>query len=172
MNALSLTKELIKIRRTDKLNQLKHKSYRDIAFEYINENAETIQENIPSILKNIHWFKKLLKLNNIDKIEFLAWLELIKNQRYQKINALVLYGITNAGKSMAMRAATAILHPTEISRERDNNSFHLDQLPYAVAALFEEPIITPINVATWKLILEGADVTTDIKNSDKETIPR
>jgi len=62
--------------------------------------------------------------------------------------------------------------PEEIPRERDNSSFHLDQLPGASAALFEEPIITPITVGTWKLLLEGKTVKTDIKHRDKEGIAR
>jgi len=61
--------------------------------------------------------------------------------------------------------------PQEISREKDN-SFHLDQLPTASCALYEEPLITPINVGNWKLLLEGACLVTDIKTGDKESIPR
>jgi hypothetical protein len=74
-------------------------------------------------------------LYEINYIEFLAWIEIIKNQKYQKINTLVLHGTTNAGKSLFIRAATEFFRPTEITRERDNNSFHMDQLPTATAAL-------------------------------------
>ncbi|KAJ8876338.1 hypothetical protein PR048_020783 [Dryococelus australis] len=34
-----------------------------------------------------------------------------------------------------------------------------------------EPLIDNTNVGTWKLLLEGSPVTTDIKHGDKETIP-
>lgn len=102
----------------------------------------------------------------------MAWVCAIKDMRYQKINALVLEGCTNAGKSLLLRNITAVFYPTEIPRERDYSNFHLDQLPTATSALFEEPIITPNNVNTWKLLLEGAETSTDIKNFDKELIPR
>lgn len=49
---------------------------------------------------------------------------------------------------------------------------HLDQLPNASCALFEEPLITPTNVGTWKLLLEGKTIKTDIKHKDKEGIKR
>lgn len=60
--------------------------------------------------------------------------------------------------------------PEEIPRKRDNSGFHLYQPP--TGGLFEEPIITPINVATWKLLLEGKTIKTDIKHKDKEGIKR
>lgn len=172
MTSISLTKELIKIRKTEEQSTLKHQSYRDICYNYVRCNLDTYQQNEQKINENIRWISNLLDQNNINLVEFLAWIEIIKNLRYQKINALVLYGTTNAGKSLFIRNATKLFKPTEISRERDNNSFHLDQLPYATGALFEEPMITPTNVSTWKLLLEGADVVTDIKNADKETIGR
>lgn len=89
--------------------------------------------------------------------------------RYQKINTLVLEGPTNAGKSLLLDIIIKELQPEEIPRESDNSAFHLDQLPNAT---FEEPIITPSNVGTWKLLLEGKQIKTDVKHKDKEAIKR
>jgi hypothetical protein len=85
----------------------------------------------------------------------LAWQECIKTQRYIKINCIRLQGPTNAGKSLIINSLIQVCKPEEIPRERENSAFHLEQLPIAAAALFEEPIITPIPVGTWKLLLEG-----------------
>lgn len=38
--------------------------------------------------------------------------------------------------------------------------------------MFEEPFITPTNVGTWKLLLEGSVIQTDKKHSDKQSIER
>lgn len=90
--------------------------------------------------------------------------------RYQKINTIVFQGPTNAGKSLLLELLIKELQPEEIRRERDNSAFHLDQLPNATIATFEEPLITPNNVGTWKLLLEGKQIKTDIKHKDKENI--
>jgi hypothetical protein len=89
-----------------------------------------------------------------------------------KINAICLQGPTNADESLIIDTFIRVCIPEEIARERDNSSFHLDQLPGASAALFEESVITPITVGTWKLLLEGKTVKTDIKHRDKEGIAR
>ncbi|KAJ8879947.1 hypothetical protein PR048_020568 [Dryococelus australis] len=56
--------------------------------------------------------------------------------------------------------------------ERDRTGVHFDQLPSITIVLFEEPLIDNSNVVTWKLLLEGAHITTDIKHRDKEVINR
>jgi hypothetical protein len=89
-----------------------------------------------------------------------------------KINCIVLEGYTNAGKSLIVDNLVGICKPKEIPRERDNSGFHLDQLPAASCALFEEPLITPTNVGTWKLLLEGKVVKSDMKHKDNEGIKR
>jgi hypothetical protein len=102
----------------------------------------------------------------------MAWNECIKTKRYIKINYVCLEGPTNAGKSLLIDTLISVCKPDEIPRERDNSSFHLDQLPGAAAALFDEPLITPVNVGTRKLLLEGKTIKTDIKHRDKEGIAR
>jgi len=89
-----------------------------------------------------------------------------------KINSIVLEGYTNAGKSLIIENLISVCRPEQIPRDRDNSSFHLDQLPSASCALFEEPKITPTKVGTWKLLLEGTMVKTDIQHKDKEGIKR
>lgn len=111
----------------------------------------------------LEWILDYFRANKIDIIEFFAWNENIKSKRYPKFNGLVLNGPTNAGKSMLIECMTSCVRPEPIPRERDNSNFHLDQLPMATGAIFEEPYITPTNVGTWKLLLEGSIIMTDKK---------
>lgn len=105
-------------------------------------------------------------------IEFLVWQEIIKTQRYEKRNTIVLEGYTNAGKSLITENLLFNCKPEEIPREKDNSTFHLDQLPNANYVIFEEPLITPTNVGTWKLLMGRRTIKTDIKHKDKEGIKR
>jgi hypothetical protein len=89
-----------------------------------------------------------------------------------KINCAMLEGYTNAGISLIVDYLIGIRKHEETPRERDNSGFHFDQHPGIACALFEEPIITPTNFGTWKLLLEGKIVKTDIKHKDKEGIKR
>lgn len=42
----------------------------------------------------------------------------------------------------------------------------------AQRVIFEEPLIDNTTEGTWKLLMEGATIMTDIKHSDKEQIKR
>lgn len=148
---------------------IKYKTFEASILESL-QNIDTT--NFSQHYENIKWILYLFKSNDIKPEEYLYWITNIKNMTFTKINGLVLQGFTNAGKSLLIDITIASLKPEEIPRERDNNGFHLDQLPFASAALFEEPMITPINVGTWKLLLEGKSIKTDIKHKDKEGIER
>lgn len=158
---------ILKINRAEFTKQIKQKTLLQI-YEDILEDNEFTENDI----KGAEWLLILFNKNNINIIEFFAWHEIIKTHRYTKINTIVLNGPTNAGKSMLLELMIKPLKPEEIPRERDNSSFHLDQLPAATVATFEEPLITPTNVGTWKLLMEGKPIKTDIKHKDKERINR
>lgn len=66
-----------------------------------------------------------------------------------------------------MDALIKPFNPELIPRENDKSSFHFDQLPICSCALFEEPLLTPSNVGTWKFVLERATIKTDIKHGNK-----
>lgn len=158
---------ILRINRAEKTKQIKLKTFLTVYEEIIQQNPITESDMI-----GIDWIIKLFETNNINLIEFFAWHEIIKTHRYTKINTIIFHGPTNAGKSMLLDLLIKPLHPEEIPRERDNSSFHLDQLPAATVATFEEPLITPSNVGTWKLLMEGKPIKTDIKHKDKERINR
>lgn len=162
--------KIIRITKTSKLQKLKQQSM----VEIYKDILEIAQEDITTTAFQsiLDWIKYLFKENRIDIINYFAWNECIKTHRYMKVNAIVLQGYTNAGKSLLIDTMITPICPEEIPRERDNSSFHLDQLPGASGVLFEEPMITPVNVGTWKLLLEGKTIKTDVKHKDKEGIKR
>lgn len=141
-------------------------------FEYHFAKIDDELLNCREFKECLDWILDHFQANRGDIIEFFAWNENIKSKRYPKFNGLVLNGPTNAGKSMLIDCMTAYIKPEPIPRERDNSNFHLDQLPMATGAIFEEPYITPTNVGTWKLLLEGSIIMTDKKHDDKQGIPR
>jgi hypothetical protein len=171
----SYIQKIVRIVKQDRTMEIKTKTLTEILLKHLNENL--VEHMIPGEInytfnQATKWIEDLFILNNINMIEFLAWNEIIKTQRYMKVNSMVLEGYTNAGKSLIIDNLIGLCQPEEIPRERDNSGFHLDQLPSASCVLFEEPIITPTNVGTWKLLLEGKVVKTDIKHKDKEGIKR
>lgn len=176
LNVESYVTRIIRNKKHTLTGKLKRASLVEILMEVVQEELKNIQKDddtIPSdLIEKIEWLEYLIKENEIDMIDFLTWNECIKDMRYIKINSLVLQGPTNAGKSLIADTLLGPIRPEEIPRERDNSGFHLDQLPEASAALFEEPLITPVNVGTWKLLLEGKTIKTDIKHRDKEGIKR
>lgn len=170
----SYVKHIIKIKKVAKYEKIKNIAYMDMLADIIDkENFEeyTIKEKI-AFNSSLKWINYWMNENKIDILNILAWMCIIRDKTLQKINGLVIQGPTNAGKSLLIRTLTDILMPKTIPRENDNSQFKLDELVLAVAVRFEEPLITPNNVGTWKLLLEGEKVTTDIKNKDKEEIVR
>lgn len=128
-------KELLQIKHTIEQHNLHNTS--QIAMLYDNYNiTEITQESI-----NVNqWLDEYFECQQISQSEFLAWLQVIKTQRYNKINALVLLGPTNSGKSMLMELLIKPFKPELIPRENYKSSFHLDQLPLCSCVLFEEPL--------------------------------
>lgn len=169
LQAETYAAKVIKNHKHKETNKYKYRSYDDIIYDEIG--GEWV-DKLADRAEAIEWIIYLFRSNNLDIIEFYTWLVCIKNMTFIKINGLVLEGHTNAGKSLIIDNTVGPLRPEEIPRERDNNGFHLDQLPFSACALFEEPMITPVNVGTWKLLLEGKQIKTDIKHKDKEGINR
>jgi hypothetical protein len=118
-----------------------------------------------------HGLHPLFTVNNINIPLFFSHFIAIHSMALTKINSLILQGPTNTGKSLLLHLLLSDTFPTRIARERDKSNFHLDQLPNATL-VFEEPIIDPTTIGTWKLLLEGAPVPTDMKHTDKELINR
>jgi hypothetical protein len=121
---------------------------------------------------NVAWLQNLIEYNDINISNFFSKFILIHSMDITKINTFVLRGQTNTGKSLLLSLLLEDTKPTRISREKDRSNFHLDQLPNSTAVIFEEPIIDQTTIGTWKLLLEGSPIPTDMKHTDKELIHR
>lgn len=159
----SYAKSTIEIKRESLYKNIK-------STEYLDWTIDKIKPHIDAEI--FEWLEFWFNKQKINKIDFYAWFLIVKNQMTQKINTFVLRGITNSGKSMMLRALLLHCLPEHLTREKDKNSFHLQNLPCATSVLYEEPQIDQSNVNTMKLLLEGTQTMTDVKHSDKEPIPR
>lgn len=168
----------VRYNRADKVNDINEKTLTEFMIEHVKGIVDDEKESFDFIhnsdnLEIIRWIQIYFVKNEIDAHEVFAWNECIKTKRYQKINGLIYEGPTNAGKSLINDNIVRFnLKPEVIPKQNDNSSFHLDQLPAASSVIFQEPFITPVNVGTWKELLEGAEIKVDQKNKDKEPIPR
>jgi hypothetical protein len=160
----NIIKTLIKIHTIEKLQNIKTHHFYDIMIH--NFDASKAKQ------ENIQWIQNLFTSNGINIDNFFSDFILIHSTAITKINTLVIEGPTNTGKSLLINLLLSDTHPTRIARERDKSNFHLDQLPNATAVVFEEPIIDQTTIGTWKLLLEGAPIPTDMKHADKEIINR
>jgi hypothetical protein len=160
----NIIKTLIRIHHTQFLQSVSSQNFYELMFSCYNPAL--------SNKDNVSWLFKLFSTNNISIPDFFAHFHSIHSLSLTKINTLILQGPTNTGKSLLLSLLLADTHPTRIARERDKSNFHLDQLPNSTSVIFEEPIIDQTTIGTWKLLLEGAPIPTDIKHADKELIPR
>jgi hypothetical protein len=160
----NIIKTLIKIHTTETLQTIKNQHYYTIMHN--NCEIQKIQQC------NIRWLSMMFESNGINIADFFAHFLLIHSTNITKINTFILKGPTNTGKSLLLNLLLHDTKPTRIARERDKSNFHLDQLPNSTAVIFEEPIIDQTTIGTWKLLLEGAPIPTDMKHADKELINR
>jgi len=163
---------IVRIMKSEKMMRIRMQTLTELLMAAMDKQYEYVRSSRDELIAITSWIRYLFRVNNIDIVDFLAWNEILKTQRHMKINGGVLQEYTNAGKSLIVENLIGVCNPEQIPRERDNSGFHLDKPPAAACALFEEPIIMPTNVSTWKLLLEGKIVKTDIKHKDKEGIKR
>jgi hypothetical protein len=159
----NIIKTLIKIHNIETLQSIKTTHFYQIIHNI------SLHEVNP---KNVSWLTKLFRSNNINIPHFFSHFLAIHSMNITKINSFILQGPTNTGKSLLLNILLTDAKPTRIARERDKSNFHLDQLPNSTSVIFEEPIIDQTTIGTWKLLLEGAPLPTDMKHSDKELINR
>jgi hypothetical protein len=160
----NIIKTLIKIHTVESLQTIKTKHFYQILLD--NFSLSQVKS------ANVSWLSSLFRINNIKIEDFFSKFLAVHSMNITKINSIVLEGPTNTGKSLLANILLTDTKPTRIARERDKSNFHLDQLPNSTAVIFEEPIIDQTTIGTWKLLLEGAPIPTDMKHADKELIDR
>ncbi|KAF0310251.1 Non-capsid protein NS-1 [Amphibalanus amphitrite] len=99
------------------------------------------------------WLQELFEANNIEIAEFLAWAEVIGDQKLQKTNTLLLYGPTTTGKTLIMSSLLQLHQPTSLSAMNNASPFYLAQLLNANIAAMEELTISEVNKDDFKKLL-------------------
>ncbi|XP_033610052.1 uncharacterized protein LOC111871565 isoform X2 [Cryptotermes secundus] len=160
----NIIKTLIKIHTIKSLQEIKKEHYYQLLIDNFGISIYKPQ--------NVSLLSSIFSSNNIAIDDFFSKFLLIHSTNITKINTFVFQGPTNTGKSLLASLLLADTKPTRIARERNKSNFHLDQLPNSTSVIFEEPIIDQTTVGTWKLLLEGAPIPTDMKHADKEIIYR
>ena len=135
----------------------------------IHTSAGGFTPNIPEVNQ---WWSNLFDMNLINPIEFLTKFFAIGDKLDHKKNAFILQGPTNCGKSMLFRLLTEKMSITPMTRDNGKNAFWLQSCLDDKFILYEEPMIAPENVNTWKLLLEGAPVKAQIKNQPDAVMER
>ena len=127
----------------------------------IHTAAGGFTPNDPEVNK---WWSNLFEANRINPIEFLQKFFIVGDKIEHKKNAFILQGPTNCGKSLLFGLLTDGMSITPMTRDNGKNSFWLQSCLEDDFILYEEPMIAPENVNTWKLLLEGAPVKAQVKN--------
>lgn len=91
----------------------------------------------------------------IQLLEFLSFVILIADRKLNKINTLALQGPPSTGKSLMLSALLDPLHTAIVTRNGDQNTFHLQNFLGKAYAKFEEPRITKTVVDNYKLLFLG-----------------
>lgn len=118
------------------------------------------------------WLLDLLTENKINHEDFIKKLVNVLDRKIDKINAFVLEGPTNTGKSLL---CSLIIHPYTFgtaSRRGDQTNFHLENLLHKTIAVMEEPRITGITVDDFKQLLGGEPFQVDVKYQEKDWLTR
>lgn len=141
-------------------------------------NNKPVMEQLNNKIKhkgnqeNIKWIEELMKENEIDIIEFMGWFILIADKKLTKINTFIMKGPTGTAKTLTLTALLSRINTGTVTRNSENNTFHLQNLLARNYALFEEPMISKHSVDEYKLLLEGSNFEINVKNSDMETLHR
>lgn len=108
---------------------------------------------------------KLHQLWNLNQAVVKDWLNIVCRV-YPKVRTLVLYGISNAGKSLLAQALLRPLAPAMIQRDGGMNVHWLENLHQKSIILWEEPSIHMSNIEDCKLIFGGERLILNRKNKN------
>jgi len=165
-------KQLIDIIKNDEKEYMKKDPYIKQIQTYINKDIKENPITRRQVYEGITWIILIFKYNGIDGLDFLAKFLLIIDQSLNKVNSFILRGQINTGKSMLMNLLLEVLNPTLLMRQGDASQFYFQNLICSTCVLFEEPVITPTSVNSFKLLMGGEKCATDVKNQNTHTIFR
>ncbi|KAJ7375283.1 hypothetical protein OS493_002031 [Desmophyllum pertusum] len=96
----------------------------------------------------------------------------ILSKRLTKINAIVLHGDSNAGKSIVLNSAFKVYPDWGMMYQGITNNFMFEGLEDMEVCIWEEALFSPNQQETIKLVLEGAETSVAAKYRKNVMIPR
>lgn len=118
------------------------------------------------------WLTQLIIENGINPALFVKSLIDILDKKHTKINAFILEGPTNTGKSLLCNLIIKPYTYGTASRRGDQTNFHMENLLHKSIAVMEEPRITGITVDDFKQLLGGEPFQVDVKYQEKDWLAR
>ncbi|VUZ56640.1 unnamed protein product [Hymenolepis diminuta] len=141
---------------------------------YIGNNTvpdfEYLEKHIIDVFKT--WLNNVFLANGIVPLEFCNQLEKVMDKKDNKVNALVLYGPTNTGKSLLCKIATEFLLTGTISRRSENTAFAFENLLDRSVAILEEPKINAGNANDMKQLMGGEAFEVAVKYKPMQYLQR
>ncbi len=120
-----------------------------------------------------NWIYKWLEKQRIDKYVWINAVETVMNKTHPKKNTLVMVGISNSCKSLMSKIITAPYTTGLVVKQGLSSSpFNWQNLRYKNLAVVEEPLITPTEVETYKLLMGGERLEVQVKGQDMWELDR
>ncbi len=141
--------------------------------QLIDENAGTYVEDGEKFYDtetSMRIFKHWCSFQSINLDQFVTELwEVLTGQR-PKINASVMEGPPNAGKSYILRTLRYISHAFGEIHAGDSNAFQFSNCINVNLIYIDEPRISPEIAEQMKLVLEGCPTKVKVKNREDEIL--
>lgn len=159
-----------------RLKEEREKPYREILYreEYLASNGKARHDCcMPTLSMDVCvWLNNLFIANGVESYEFRQRLEQVMDRKDHKINALVLYGPTNTGKSLLCKLMTEFLITGTINRKSEDSNFAYENLLDRTVAILEEPKINSANVNDMKQLLGGETFEVAVKYKPMQFLKR
>ena len=122
---------------------------------------------------SLKWFSKILSFNDIDESSFISSVASVMDKLQMKINAIWLYGSTNAGKSLLCNSIVeSARFFANIMEFDERTAFPLNDAPGKRVILINEPVIADKRIELIKNVMEGQDTAINVKHKKGVTLPR
>lgn len=140
----------------------------------LNEQYVTYSESLYyDIDTSLVWLRKILAFNGIEEATFIKSVNSVMNKTDMKINSIWLFGATNAGKSLICNSIVeSARFYANIMEFDERTQFPLNDAPGKRVLLINEPVIADKRIELMKNIMEGQDISINVKHKKGITLPR
>lgn len=153
-----------------KASNTEHRNYLELLEDYL-EHFPNVHEYDThySCEQGLYWIERILEMQQINFEDFANACINVVDMRCVKQNSLYLWGVSNSGKSTLARVFFRWLNCGDVA---GTGQFSFQDLIGKRLGLCEEVYITPDNVETMKLIMEGLTTTIQVKNKPPTKLVR